>query len=646
MLKSYLTKLKSLITQTVGLVRQGSLGRNLGRLAVVALILILASTHSAHAGWMDIPIFDWFAQIAALFVNLCLSIASWFVALTGMLLNVSVLLTMNIKDFVDSTPAIYTVWKAIRDITGMFIIFALLYASIRMIIGWDAKLKSVMINIVIAGVLINFSFFITAFLIDASNIVSLQLYKAITPGQASISASLRNSNAAGSGLSAIVTSSFKDGGLSAVFMQALKIQTVFNPKNLDLQNKSTAMTPFRIVFIGVTGIVIMITVGLSFLFAALAFVVRLVLLLMLLAFSPIWCAAYVVPQLKEYSTDYWKTLTAQLTFMPAYLLLMYVAMKIITESNLFNSGAYGNLWQGTDTNGVPTEFVSLAINSVLIIIMLNLPLLAAIKLGASTGGLLDGNKLGALAVWKKVGNWSGKAAYQNTISRGASAISRSEGLKDLASRSPIGALALKGIRGAASDYDKKLGAQVKSRTEFAESLGYDQNAMNTAQSYLRNLNSQLAQAQATGAPTGTLKAAIGNTKRAITDLENRRKQTYVDRTSQRSFGVLGSADTLFTKISRKDKVSAAKLQIPIIQDQITKYKDDLKDTKSDIKQLQQAITNNPTGTGTIAIPAIGPTAMATPTQKAKLDQLLADQVTHTNNINTQEALIDQLKLIK
>ncbi|MEK7642000.1 MAG: hypothetical protein AAB365_03350 [Patescibacteria group bacterium] len=475
------------------------------------LILIAAvvgfSGHVVHAeGLFGYNLFwDFISEGVALLVNVMLSITSWFVALTGTLLNVSINLTMHIRDFVDSTPAIYEVWRTIRDISGLFIIFTLLYAAIRMILGQDAKLGGVIKNVVVAGVLINFSFFFTGLLIDASNIVSLQLYKAITPGQPDIGQIIQQSGsgsgAAGAGaLPQIVNTLFNDGGLSAIFMQSLQIQSAFDPKNLQSSDATGGVSaPFKIILIGWTGAVIMITTGLSFLFAALAFVVRLVILLFLLAFSPVWCAAAVIPQLKEYSNEWVKTFTGQLVFMPAYLLLMYAALLILTKSTIFKSGAYGNLWQGTDAGTlVPTEFVSFAINAVFVIVMLNLPLLVAIKLGAKTGGLLDGSKLGADALWKKVGGWTGR----NTLGMAASRINDSDGARAFYSRNPnLGLAVSKGLSNISSagfgDKKGSYDATLKQRKKDVDALNKRLGSVNDA-AYKTELERELAKGRAKG----------------------------------------------------------------------------------------------------------------------------------------------------
>ncbi len=431
-----------LIQKIRDLHRFGTAGKLL-TIGVLVMAVLALTTHSAHAQSLFgiANAWDFLMKILASFMNVVLSVSSWFVALTGTLLNVSINLTMHIRDFVNSTPAIYDVWKAIRDISGMFIIFGLMYASIRMILGKDAKLGQTIKNIVVAGVLINFSFFITGLCIDASNIVSLQLYNAITPGQPDIGKLINSRDAASVGtLPQIVNTLFSDGGLSAVFMQSLQLQTTFNSKNLGMSDPSAGIsTPFRIILIGTTGVVIMITAGLSFLFASLAFVIRLVLLLILLAFSPIWFAAAIIPQLKEYADEWWKVFKNQLIFMPAYLLFMYVALRIISNSNLFNTGAYGSLWKGAQTNAlVPTEFISFAINAALIIVMLNIPLLAAIKLGAVTGGLLDGKKMGADILWKKVGSFTGR----NTLGAGANKLNDSATMRRIYANNPNLGLAI------------------------------------------------------------------------------------------------------------------------------------------------------------------------------------------------------------
>src|SRR3989344_3362272 len=112
-----------------------------------------------------------------------LLLASWFMTVTGVLLNTSLTLTLNIRDFVTNMVGIYEVWAAIRDLSAMLIIFFVLWAAFQIILGQEkiGGLGTLIKNIVIAGVLINLSFFIVGFLIDASNMISFQIYRQMVP---------------------------------------------------------------------------------------------------------------------------------------------------------------------------------------------------------------------------------------------------------------------------------------------------------------------------------------------------------------------------------------------------------------------------------------------------------------------------------
>jgi len=450
--------------------------------------MIGLSTHMADAGvsdtvagWFGIPTLqDALGMIAMYIVNLILSLASWFVVITGFLLNVSIVITMHIKDFVNSTPAIYDIWRTIRDISGLFIIFALLYAAIELILGiTKPNFKDLIKNIVIAGILINFSFFMTSVLIDASNIVSLAIYNSIVPA----SEAPASSNPAANTTIGIITSSAYDNskGISNILMNSLKIQQNFDPKNFSLSgpaDKNTPILPIKVILTGITGVVIMFTVGMSFLFASLAFIIRLVILLGLLAFSPLWFAAAVVPQISSYAKSWWDYLKGQLIFMPAYLLLMYAALSIINKTSVFTTSGSNGLWQGSNASAfVPTEYIAFIINAAFIIIMLNLPLLAAIKLGAGVK-FLDkfGASIKASNIWKNVGSQFGS----RTVGRAAYALNESRAVKSFVGVSPtIGGLASKGLTKVSSagfgqkkgGYEDRLKAKKVGEEKMYKSLG-------------------------------------------------------------------------------------------------------------------------------------------------------------------------------
>lgn len=66
-------------------------------------------------------------------------------------------------------------WAIVRDICNIFFIFVLLYAAFKAIFG-SHEAKSIIINVIIIGLLINFSLLATRIMVDASNILARLFY--------------------------------------------------------------------------------------------------------------------------------------------------------------------------------------------------------------------------------------------------------------------------------------------------------------------------------------------------------------------------------------------------------------------------------------------------------------------------------------
>jgi len=539
-------------------------------------------------------------SLLANIVNDVLSTTAFLVSIAASLLSVSIVITLHIKDFVSATPAIFTVWKTIRDITGLFFIFFLLYAAIKMIIGREENLGTLIKNIVIAAILVNFSFFIVSVGIDASNVVSQAIYNSMIPNAATappITNITTLSSLAGSvtGLAAGNTSTPSNPQISNIFLNSLKIQTLYNSSG---NSVGTAVgSPFKIILIGVVGILIMITTALSFALAAAAFIARLVILLGILAFSPLIFLGEVIPQIRDRGGKIKDIFISQLIFMPIYLLLMYVALSILNNSNLMGAAGATGVGLPNGTNWA-FGYVVLAINFVIVIFMLNMPLVIGLSMGGMATGWMSKamNKVNAANIWKKFGG----ASYTGTLSRAASAVSRSEGFKDWASRGGVsgalGRLTLKGTRGIATDYNKKLEEQVKSRTDFATSLGYNERKVGELETHLRNLKRQELEFKHGGDEIGrkATKSQIDITESKILAEKKQRQARYSADLAKR--GIISAAPNLWTKVARKDKVAAARIGMEIWKKQLDAKKDDLKEAKLDLKRLEEEIRRKPPGT--------------------------------------------------
>jgi len=376
--------------------------------AIAILFPLLAHGNTATNAVLSLFGLD-LATLLATIMNFLLSIAGFLLSIAGALLNVSLTITLHIRDFVDNTPAIYTIWKTIRDIAGLFFIFFLLFAAFQIILGRGTvgSYGSTIKNIIIAAILINFSFFFTGLAIDASNVVSLAIYRAMLPNSAAVESIDKNTNL--TNLASKVTQNPQKGSLSDIFVQSLKIQTLYKKEN---GAGEVIKDPLRIMMVGTMGIIIMLTAAISFTLAAAAFIVRLVILLFLLAFSPIWFAATIIEELKPHTKKFTDQLKAQLLFMPVYLLLMYAALSVLSTSNIIGAGYTTSVAGGTGTTlNWAFGFIVLGVNAAMVIIMLNLPLVIGLGMGGMATQWIDTKKWGAQGIWGKIGGW-GKSGAQ------------------------------------------------------------------------------------------------------------------------------------------------------------------------------------------------------------------------------------------
>jgi len=457
--------------------------------AVALPVFIMATPHFAYADCGFIgpgsSVTDCVFVATSWLAELAFTIAGAFLTITGVLLNGTMVATLNISQIVTNTPAIGTAWRTIRDFSSIFIIFLLLYASIKMILGMkDSGLGNLIKNIIIAGLLINFSLFMTKFVVDTSNIVSLSFYNAIAPGQGTVAPS---ASAAGATVG-MISNAFNDGGLSNVFMQSLDVQrftgsaigsAVGSTTNAD-PNKNRTIT---MAYVG--GSVLMFTAAFSFLFAAVAFAVRLGVLILLMAFSPIYFIGMIIPGTKEYADKWLKTLICMCCFMPVYLLLMYVAVSVISDPNFFNFAKLNS----TATVGntiVNAQLIGIVLQYIIAFMFINAPMAAALALCPADKVMAWGK---AASKWtqgqltKGSKNTAGFAG-QHVIGRGAAAFADNEKFKNFTANHPtLGTWAstgLKGVSGASfggskGGYDKRSDTYSKTRQDVAKKLGATDN---------------------------------------------------------------------------------------------------------------------------------------------------------------------------
>ncbi len=328
--------------------------------------------------------------------NFVLMLTAKFVYLTGIFLSLSINITLHIKEILEGTQqfpgglhtSIDTIWTTVRDLSSIFIIFSLLYLSIMTILGQSKTgLNQLIVQIFLAGILINFSMFFVKIAVDGSNLVSLQFYNAIAPDTAG---------------NLTAQSAFSDGGLSNVFMQSLKLPTIYGDKGF-LQS-ANVMSALGLATVG--GIILMVTAGFSFLAAGIAFTIRTAVILFIMALSPLYFAGMIFPDIKAKVSDKLRDLLlSQLMFMPIYLFLMYIALKLISDP------MFTQIFNVPGSNSFGTLQLGVILQYTIAIIFINAPLVAAIQFGGmgmkwaptglsiskGVGGFLGRNVVGRVA---------------------------------------------------------------------------------------------------------------------------------------------------------------------------------------------------------------------------------------------------------
>lgn len=431
---------------------------------IIILVIILTGAYGVFAAPAEAELISWVENkvvesVGAQIGNTILTLMSKVVFITGLLLNSAITHTMNISGLVASIPAIELAWKTVRDVSTMFLIFILLWAAIGTIIDHGPIRKDVLPSIIIAGLLINFSMFFTKVIIDASNVAAVGFYNAIT---APAKEAIKNNTdySVGGSLSVM------DGGISAIFMDSLRIQTVYDSASLKSQGAElsggtllkTNLNGINIIISTVLGSVVMLIAAFVFLVAACMFIVRTGLLIFLMALSPAMFVGMIIKNASGFQKMWWDWLINQSIFAPAYLALTYVALKIITDPS-FNRALNGG--------GQPATFAEAFIGQGSVAIIFNYALvifflMAALFVAKTFGGKSAEYGLKAAGM---VRGW----ALKNTVGRGARFANRYlDRAKESMEESKLGRIALGTLKyttlGAASGV--KRGIEMAEETKF------------------------------------------------------------------------------------------------------------------------------------------------------------------------------------
>lgn len=148
-----------------------------GTLTGLAGLALWAFTPSSCSTWFSTECFAYvYTQIVKMLVTIGVAISS----LSGKLFDITLRMGLETYSAYASAPIMATLWRTLRDLANLCFIFILLYVALRTMLGLSTSPMKLVFNVLIAALLINFSFAITRVVVDASNVPATAFYNILT----------------------------------------------------------------------------------------------------------------------------------------------------------------------------------------------------------------------------------------------------------------------------------------------------------------------------------------------------------------------------------------------------------------------------------------------------------------------------------
>jgi hypothetical protein len=266
-----------------------------------------------------------------------LSLTGGIVGTAGVLLNYAVVFTViSMGDIVSNISGVAVAWSVLRDTANLVLIFSLLIIGIATILGLQSYgYKQLLARLIIVALLINFSLFLTKVVIDVSNLFA---YSISGENMLDIQGETAGCSATFvTGGDDAVMEQCLNQGLSGQMMAQLNLATLYDLSGgagTDIGSLvSEDGSAGKILLFGVLGSVLFLVTAFVMFAGAILLAIRFAVLVLLMIFSPFAFAASILPFTRGYWTMWLKKLFEQSFFAPAFLLLMWIALSILTTSN-------------------------------------------------------------------------------------------------------------------------------------------------------------------------------------------------------------------------------------------------------------------------------------------------------------------------
>lgn len=269
----------------------------------------------------------------AMVANQIMGIAAMFLQWAGYAFNWAITETVvRMGRNVDGLIGLTKAWEVIRDFGNLIFVFALVLIGIATILrAGSYHYKNLLKSVIIGALLINFSLVIGKVIIDASNILATEIYRSLMAGAPQCSPQNLETPAgrqecANNGLSGLITARLQ---ITSIY-DASRAQGIFGAQIEEGEGGSGLTVMMKIILIAAGGTVLIAITTIVIFGGTIMLVIRYVVLLFLLVFSPIAFAGMALPYTQKYAKMWWNKLLSQAFFAPAYLLMIYISVAVMS----------------------------------------------------------------------------------------------------------------------------------------------------------------------------------------------------------------------------------------------------------------------------------------------------------------------------
>lgn len=334
--------------------------------------------------WITCGLMSAFQWIIVLVTTVITGLAAWLITLATSIIQ----MIINAGAKVMESPLATTGFKISLDIANLGFVLAIIaiaYTTIFRVAGYEAK--KLLRNLIIAALLVNFSFTIAGLIIDFGNVFGNFFLNAASGGD---------------------ISHFSDNLANAFNIQSL---SAIKPDQATSLSILTVGAGFFNIFISAAAVLIF-NVVLVITFFALAFmlVLRYIWITLLLIIMPLAWLAWIFPGFSHYFGEWWKNFLRWSLFYPAVTLFLYFAIITADKVGDVVKTSAGSAGPGQSSASLAGFGQSTMVSLLQIIV----------QVAIAFGGLFAANSLGikgadqALGMAKGVKNWAIGAAGRAT----------------------------------------------------------------------------------------------------------------------------------------------------------------------------------------------------------------------------------------